>query len=296
MRKPIGRDREVELLSSLLREGYIPPIILLGNFGVGKSTTLLHVLSDVLPEKHLVLKLKHPDVLFISSQTPQPYGPRPEDYDVRKSISIEQIRKLSLELAKPPRLGNRRFVVFMDANQMTMQAQNALLKTLEEHKENTIFLLITSNIYKLAPTIRSRCMILRFGNLDYDSFIRYEHPWKNDPKYLYEVSGGSIGLAKIMDSRPLQFWKESISNMFEAPSVRIISEILETIRTSLDLLVFIYAFRYEALSKFRQSYERKYMFALEDSYMVEDMLYRYSSNEVLLHTLFKSTFEFTPAL
>ncbi len=89
----------------------------------------------------------HPDLHIISAE---------------KSIKIEVIRQLQEALSKMPQHGQH--VVRIDgADLMTPQAQNALLKTLEEPPDNTYFLL-TGNEAGLLPTVCSRCSIVRFGD------------------------------------------------------------------------------------------------------------------------------------
>ncbi len=72
------------------------------------------------------------------------------------TISIETIRELqtSLKLSLP--VGKRRVIALIDAHTLTIEAQNALLKTLEEPPANTLIILTTSSLEALLPTIRSR--------------------------------------------------------------------------------------------------------------------------------------------
>lgn len=74
------------------------------------------------------------------------------------AIKVEQIRQLIEEIAKKPYEGSRRVVCIHYADAMTAQAQNALLKTLEEPPEGSVLLLLTENQYRMLPTIRSRCI------------------------------------------------------------------------------------------------------------------------------------------
>jgi len=76
------------------------------------------------------------------------------------AIKIFQIRDCLQELSVRPYEGGRRAVVFFHADKMTIQAQNCLLKTLEEPPFGTSFLLLCQRASMLLPTIRSRCMML----------------------------------------------------------------------------------------------------------------------------------------
>jgi DNA polymerase-3 subunit delta' len=68
-------------------------------------------------------------------------------------------------LSGTPMLGNRRVVVIDAADDMNRNTANALLKSLEEPSESTLFLLVSHSPGRLLPTIRSRCRTLRFSRL-----------------------------------------------------------------------------------------------------------------------------------
>lgn len=89
----------------------------------------------------------HEDFIFLQAE-----GTRVKD---------EMIESLQSELAQKSYSGNRRAVVIMNADTMTVRAQNRLLKTLEEPFSGTVILLLAENLEHLLPTIRSRCVIYR---------------------------------------------------------------------------------------------------------------------------------------
>jgi DNA polymerase-3 subunit delta' len=92
----------------------------------------------------------HPDVLVVE----------PGDMG---SIKIEQVRDVVERVAYRPFEGRRRIIIIDEADRMVSAAQNALLKTLEEPPSSSIFILITSRIDVLLPTVRSRCIRLWFA-------------------------------------------------------------------------------------------------------------------------------------
>ena len=85
--------------------------------------------------------------------------------DERASIKIDVIRDVLGRTAFRPFEGKRRLVLIREADTIEPQAQNALLKPLEEPPPGTIFILTTAVPGALLPTVRSRCMRLRFGRL-----------------------------------------------------------------------------------------------------------------------------------
>lgn len=85
--------------------------------------------------------------------------------DKKKVITISQIREMeALTLARPNE-ARFRMVMISHADHMNIQAQNALLKTLEEPAPGTFFILLARDTTKLLPTIRSRVRHLRFRSL-----------------------------------------------------------------------------------------------------------------------------------
>lgn len=81
-------------------------------------------------------------------------------------ISVEQIRRIVMpRVGFPPHEGRALVIVIRDAEELTNSAANALLKTLEEPKDNTHFVLLTSRPRRLLDTIVSRTLAIRFGAL-----------------------------------------------------------------------------------------------------------------------------------
>jgi DNA polymerase III subunit delta' len=76
--------------------------------------------------------------------------------DLRKWIVVSQIRELTEHASYAPREGRRRIFLIDPADRMNAEAQNALLKTLEEPPERTLILLVASRPHVLLPTVRSR--------------------------------------------------------------------------------------------------------------------------------------------
>ncbi len=95
----------------------------------------------------------HPDILCIDLQ------------EGKKIISISQIREMGLTISSRPNEARFRMVLILNADLMNIQAQNALLKLLEEPPEKTFFILIANKTSLLLPTIISRCRKIKFKPL-----------------------------------------------------------------------------------------------------------------------------------
>ena len=78
------------------------------------------------------------------------------------TIQIGQVRELQAALMSKAGEGQWKVAVFLEAERLREEAQNCLLKILEEPPEETLLLLLTGKPQNLLPTVRSRCRILRF--------------------------------------------------------------------------------------------------------------------------------------
>ena len=82
-----------------------------------------------------------------------------------KTLKIEQIRNLQARIVEKPITSRRKVYVIDDADEMSEESQNCLLKTLEEPPEYAVIMLIVSNESRILPTIKSRCVIIKFQPL-----------------------------------------------------------------------------------------------------------------------------------
>ena len=95
------------------------------------------------------------------------------DSEDSKSIRIGQIRLLQEKIAEKPIISNKKVYTINDADFMTVEAQNCLLKTLEEPPEYAVIILILSNESKLLNTIKSRCTKIVFNKLTDAELLKY---------------------------------------------------------------------------------------------------------------------------
>lgn len=102
----------------------------------------------------------HPDVVELSVEG--------------ASIKIDMVRSLIQSFAERPLEASRKVYIIRQAHKMTPEAQNALLKTLEEPATQSTTVLLTDNIQLLLPTIISRCQVIDFSSAAQRSSIRAE--------------------------------------------------------------------------------------------------------------------------
>ena len=197
----LGHERIRDLLARGLAQGRLPPALLfVGPRGVGKRTLATAVARALLcpngaggdacdrcPACHRSGKGLHPDLLV-----GEPEG-------ATQTLKIERVRELVREIDGRPFEAASRAVIIDDAHTMTEQAQNALLKSLEEPPPTSHVFLITPSPQTLLPTIRSRCQTLRMGPLPAPllerALIDRLTLTQAEARLRVSVSGGSLGQA-----------------------------------------------------------------------------------------------------
>jgi DNA polymerase-3 subunit delta' len=129
-------------------------------------------------------------------------------------ISVFQIRELRLALSKSLATGKRRTVIISEADRMNGQAQNALLKTLEEPHANTIIILTSSNPHRLYPTILSRCQEVRFDVLSNDeisdALVERDEISREESEFLARLAAGSYSQARTMVGEDIRAMRNEI--------------------------------------------------------------------------------------
>ncbi|MBZ9606244.1 DNA polymerase III subunit delta' [Clostridium estertheticum] len=91
----------------------------------------------------------------------------------KSTIGVNSIRALIEEINKKPYEGDRKVIIIYNAHKMTVQAQNAFLKTIEEPPKNVIILLLCENLEVILDTIKSRCQIHKLKNLNVDEMEEF---------------------------------------------------------------------------------------------------------------------------
>lgn len=114
------------------------------------------------------------------------------------SISIGEIREAKRFLSLSPNVGPYKFVIIDNAEQMTIEAQNAFLKVLEEATESSIIILITAFEKALLPTIYSRCQEMQFVSHSAEAIkeaLYKEGISQEKSDFLSKFVNGRMGLA-----------------------------------------------------------------------------------------------------
>lgn len=135
------------------------------------------------------------------------------------SIKIEQIRDMQKKIQEKPIISNKKVYIIDDADFMTQEAQNCLLKTLEEPPDFATIILIGANSNAFLPTIKSRCTILNYSKIKDDEMLQFLNNYENIQninKNMLQMFQGSIGKAIALKEKQEEYIKiEEIINSMD---------------------------------------------------------------------------------
>jgi DNA polymerase III subunit delta' len=132
--------------------------------------------------------------------------------DGESEVKIDQVRELRRQLALTPLQAERRIALLVDFDLASDEAQNALLKTLEEPAERVVLLLTAGSTSRLFPTLVSRCEVLNLRPVHPDVIERAlmaDGEPAESARLLAALSGGRPGAAKGMRADPEQLSQRS---------------------------------------------------------------------------------------
>jgi len=188
----IGNDKIKTFLNKTIEENHIlHSYLFTGIDGIGKT-----LFAREYARKLLCLEQEETEdclscIKWNSENHPDFYQIEPEG----NNIKIEQIRNMQEKIAEKPITSKRKVYLIIDSDAMTKEAQNCLLKTLEEPPEYATIILTTANESKLLNTIKSRCMKVSFEGIANDTMAQYsKENWDIEPSYeILKASEGSLG-------------------------------------------------------------------------------------------------------
>lgn len=180
----------------------------------GRISTLEH------PDVHLLCATPSGD---LDKTTAEAIEGRREDFlegwdagGRARSIGIDAVRRVTGLVSRQPFEGPRSVVVVLEADLATIEAQNALLKLLEEPPASTVIVLVTSRVDRLLPTIVSRCRETRFEALPPEtvaSFLETFHSVERaEAERLALLADGDIRrAARLLDARFIDLRNDAVS-------------------------------------------------------------------------------------
>ena len=136
---------------------------------------------------------------FVKSNNPDYYEINLQEDE--SSIKIEAIRQMQKKVQELPIVSEQKVYIIDDSELMTKEAQNCLLKTLEEPPEFVTIILRVSNENLILNTIKSRCLKIYFNDLSEEELKKYINEKLDISEFtenMIKACGGSIGKASII--------------------------------------------------------------------------------------------------
>lgn len=164
-----------------------------------------------------------PDIIYITHEKPN-------------TIGVEDIRsQVNNDIGIKPYSSPRKIYIINEGEKMTPQAQNALLKTLEEPPEYAVILILTTNVDELLPTILSRCVVLNMKPVPDALVKKYLMEQLGVPDYKANIcvafARGNIGKAKLLaSSEEFEKVKDEAITLVKNINDMEINEIVKAIR------------------------------------------------------------------
>lgn len=158
----VGHDQILSFFAKAIDNGGLShAYCFVGQDQLGKKTVAKEIAAKLLETTREKL-LMQPDFVLVGREFDE------KTSKTKKDISIAQIRDLKDSLSRSSYSGGYKVAIIDEANKMSAEAANALLKTLEEPKKKTVIFLIVKDEAELLPTILSRCQTIYFQAVDAD--------------------------------------------------------------------------------------------------------------------------------
>lgn len=232
----VGHKNIIDYIRSAVQEDKVShAYILNGEKGAGKkmlanlfATTLLCEKAgpDPCNECHSCRQAEsgnHPDIIKVTHEKPN-------------TISVDDIREqVNNTILIKPYQGPYKIYIIPQADMMSMQAQNALLKTIEEPPEYAVIMLLTENADTLLPTIASRCVMLKLRNIKDTLIKKYLMETMEVPDYKADMctafAQGNMGRAILLaNSEYFNEIREEAVQLLKYIQEMELSEIVEAVK------------------------------------------------------------------
>lgn len=198
----IGNDENKTLLNNTIKQNNIShSYMFVGTEGIGKflfakefakavlCTSIENKPCNTCKSCETFENMNNPDIVIIDEKD--------------ESIKTNTIKELVGSVLEKPIQSSKKVYIINNSENMTKEAQNSLLKTLEEPPDYVCFILVTKNENLLLNTIRSRCIKIPFKKLTKDEIKQYfQSNNENVDEEIIDAFNGSIGIAiKLKDKK-----------------------------------------------------------------------------------------------
>ena len=197
----IGNEENKKILANIvINKNMVHSYLFFGAEGIGKRIFATEFAKMILcggdGEKKPCNKCKS-CISFDSNNNPDFFFIEPDG----SSIKVDQIRQMQKSILEKPIESKEKVYIIDDCQLMTKEAQNCMLKTLEEPQDFIVIILISSSESSILPTVKSRCMKMYFKELaepEISKYVEQNYGGITLEKDLIKLCGGSISRASTI--------------------------------------------------------------------------------------------------
>lgn len=195
----VGQSMIQRTLSNSIAQQHIAPAYLFtGSRGTGKTSTArifaksLNCLNDDRPTTEPCGECQSCRSIEVSNSLDV------TEIDAASHNGVDDARELTQRVNLAPVLGRYRIVIVDECHQLTTQAQNALLKCIEEPPKHVVFILCTTEAHKVLPTIASRCQRFEFRALSVKTLVKHLR-WIADTEAIVIQDEALLAIARLCE-------------------------------------------------------------------------------------------------
>ena len=157
MRKIIGHKNIIQSINNRkLNDSFSHANLIVGNDGIGKSVVAKYISNQIIEERD---NAESVDIVRY--------------YPSSSSFGVDDVRNIINEVNKKPYESDRKVLILYRCDKLTDQAQNALLKTIEEPPKGVYLILLSDSLEVILDTIKSRCQIYKLTPLNKEDVLVY---------------------------------------------------------------------------------------------------------------------------
>lgn len=257
-----------ELLTSFRNQKLHHAIILHGKKGVGKASFAKEFALEILNQT----STNHPDLLLIEKD--------PE----KREINVDKIRGIFDFSNRTSSNSPHKFIIIDSACELNKSSSNALLKILEEPHSNNFLILISHNLNRILPTIRSRCHIIKTTNLSAANFHEILqkqnlHFSEKDLRFISEICDNSPSEAINLGLDLTRFYELFLRSIYNKKLNEELLKILSDKKISFDIFEKSYEFFLNRLLK--NSSGNLFNFFFDEEKVFFNLCQKFSTQKIL---------------
>ena len=205
MRKIIGHKSIIDSINNRkLNDSFSHANLIVGNDGIGKSIIARYISNQIIKVRENVESV---DIV--------------KYYPSSSSFGVDDVRNIINEVGKKPYEGDKKVLILYKCDKLTTQAQNALLKTIEDPPKGVYLILLSDSLETILDTIKSRCQIYKLTPLTKEEILiyikdKYTNLTSEDEKAALAYSAGIPGkVDRFIDDKKLKILRDICIDLFE---------------------------------------------------------------------------------